>query len=136
MEERGRKHLTAKRKFMVYLETRQPGAKIGEILRRERLHLNDLRAIEERVERGAIGALKSKGPGRGIRKKIDPLEHHQLKQELAEKEKAMTELMVEYALLKKSERWASSEDLANSASEKVRNGKHSLKSSRMPSAEV
>jgi hypothetical protein len=134
VEERGRKHLTAKRKFNIYLETRQPGAKIGEILRRERLHLNDLRSIEELAERGAIGALKSKGPGRGIRKKIDPLEYQQLKQELAEKEKAMTELMVEHMLLKKSERWASSEDLMNSGSEKAPNGKHSLKPSRMPSA--
>ena len=132
MEERGKKHLTAKRKFSIYLETRQPEAKIGEILRRERLHLNDLRAIEELVERGAIGALKSKGPGRGIRKKIDPLEYEQLKQELAEKEKAMTELMVEHMLLKKSDRLASSETLTNANSEKAQNGKRCSKSSRMP----
>ena len=132
MEERGKKHLTAKRKFAIYLETRQPEAKIGEILRRERLHLNDLRAIEELVERGAIGALKSKGPGRGIRKKIDPLEYEQLKQELAEKEKAMTELMVEHMLLKKSDRLASLETLTNSNSEKAQNGKRCSKPSRMP----
>jgi len=132
VEERGRKHLTAKRKFAIYLETRQPGAKIGEILRRERLHVNDLRAIEELVERGAIGALKSKGPGRGIRRKIDPLEYEQLKHELAGKEKAMTELMVEYALLKKSERLASSEDSMNSGSGKAQNGRRFSMPSRMP----
>ena len=102
MKESGRKRLTAQRKFDIYLETRQPDAKIGEILRREGLHVNDLRSIQELAERGAIGALKWKGPGRGIRKKIDPLEYQHLKQELAEKEKAMTELMVEYMLLKKA----------------------------------
>ena len=54
MEERKRKRLTAKRKFEIYLETKQAGAKIGEILRREGIHLNDLREIEELVERGAL----------------------------------------------------------------------------------
>ena len=47
MEELKRKRLTAKRKFEIYLETKKEGAKIGEILRREGIHLNDLRAIEE-----------------------------------------------------------------------------------------
>lgn len=103
-EERKRKRLTAKRKFEIYLETKQAGAKVGEILRREGIHLNDLREIEELVERGAIGALKSKGPGRLLRKKIDPIEHEQVKKELHDKERAMSDLMVEYALLKKSDR--------------------------------
>ena len=60
MEEIKRRRLTARRKFEIYLETKKEGAKIGEILRREGIHLNDLRAIEEQVERGAIGALKMK----------------------------------------------------------------------------
>ena len=101
MEERKRRRLTARRKFEIYLETKKEGAKVGEILRREGVHLNDLRAIEEQVERGALGALKMKGPGRGIRKKIDPVEYDQLKRELKEKEKAMSDLMVEHMLLKK-----------------------------------
>ena len=101
MEERKRRRLTARRKFEIYLETKKEGAKVGEILRREGIHLNDLRAIENQVERGAIGALKMKGPGRGIRMKIDPVEHDQLKRELKEKEKAMSDLMVEHMLLKK-----------------------------------
>ena len=101
MEERKRRRLTARRKFEIYLETKKEGAKIGEILRREGIHLNDLRAIEEQAERGAIGALKMKGQGRGIRKKIDPIEHDHLKRELQEKEKAMSGLLVEHNLLKK-----------------------------------
>lgn len=101
MEEGKRKRLTAKRKFEIYLETKRDGAKVGEILRREGIHLNDLREIEELVERGAIGSLKSKGPGRLMRRKIDPVEYDQLKRELKEKEKAMSDLMVEHMLLKK-----------------------------------
>lgn len=109
MEEAKRRRLTAKRKFEIYLETKKDGAKIGEILRREGIHLNDLREIEELVERGAIGSLKSRGPGRVMRRKIDPLEYDQLKRELKDKEKAMSDLRVEYTLLKKSERLESSE---------------------------
>lgn len=116
MEERKRKRLTAKRKFEIYLATRQVGAKIGEILRREGIHLNDLREIEELVERGAVGALKSKGPGRGVRRKIDPLEYDQVKQELREKERAMSDLMVEHTLLKKSEELALRERLKERSS--------------------
>jgi len=116
MEERKRKRLTAKRKFEIYLETRQPGAKIGEILRREGIHLNDLKEIEELAERGALGALKSKGPGRGIRRKIDPLEYEQIKRELRDKERAMSDLMVEHTLLKKSEESASMERLRGCSS--------------------
>jgi transposase-like protein len=101
MEEGKRKRLTAKRKFEIYMETKKDGAKVGEILRREGIHLNDLREIEDQVERGAVGALKMKGPGRGMRRKIDPVEYDQLKRELKEKEKAMSDLMVEHMLLKK-----------------------------------
>lgn len=104
MGEERRKRLTAKRKLEIYLEARQPGAKIGEILRREGIHLSDLREIEELVERGAIGALKSRGIGRGIRKKIDPMEYELVKEELREKEKALSDVLVELTLLKKNER--------------------------------
>lgn len=136
MEERKRKRLTAKRKFEIYLETKQAGAKIGEILRREGIHLNDLREIEELVERGALGALKSRGPGRLMRRKIDPVEHEGLKQELKEKEKAMTDLMVEYTLLKKSERSGLTEDLKGSSFGEDINGKRSWKRSRKPRTEA
>ena len=44
MDEKPRR-MTARRKFEVYLETKQKGANVGEILRRHGLHLNDLRQI-------------------------------------------------------------------------------------------
>jgi len=127
MEERKRRRLTAKRKFEIYMEVKKEGAKIGEILRREGIHLNDLRVIEEQVERGAIGALKMKGPGRTIRKKVDPIEHDQLKQELREKEKALSDLLVEHSLLKKRDALESRARLTESSSETLENAKHSWK---------
>ena len=132
MEEGKRRRLTAKRKFEIYLETKKDGAKIGEILRREGIHLNDLREIEEFVERGAIGALKSKGPGRLMRRKIDPLEYDELKRELKAKEKAMSDLMVEYTLLKKSERLGSPEISKGPSFDGERNAKRSWKRSNGP----
>lgn len=132
MEEGKKKRLTAKRKFEIYLETRKDGAKVGEILRREGIHLNDLREIEELVERGAIGSLKSRGPGRLMRRKIDPLEYEQLKRELKDKEKAMSDLMVEYTLLKKSERLELLGISKESSFGEETNGKRSWKRSRKP----
>ncbi len=123
MEERKRRRLTARRKFEIYLETKKEGAKIGEILRREGIHLNDLRVIEEQVERGAIGALKMKGPSRGVRKKIDPVEYDYLKRELQEKEKAMSDLVVEHSLLKKRDELESRARLRERSSGIEENGK-------------
>ncbi|PIW65283.1 MAG: hypothetical protein COW12_02800 [Candidatus Omnitrophica bacterium CG12_big_fil_rev_8_21_14_0_65_45_16] len=120
-----RKRLTAKRKFEIYLETKKEGAKIGEILRREGIHLNDLRAIEEHVERGAIGALKMKGPGRGLRKKIDPVEYDHLRRELQEKEKAISDLLVEHNLLKKRDELESRARSRECSSGIWENDKHS-----------
>lgn len=125
MEERKRRRLTAKRKFEIYLETKKEDAKIGEILRREGIHLNDLRAIEEQVECGAISALKMKGPGRGIRKKIDPVEYDYLKRELQEKEKAMSDLLVEHSLLKKRDELESRARFRERSSETGENGRRS-----------
>jgi len=134
VEEKKRKRLTAKRKFEIYLEAKQPEAKIGEILRREGIHLNDLKEIEELVECGALGALKSRGPGRGLRRKIDPLEYDALKRELKEKEKAMSDLMVEYTLLKKSDRLGSKGVYPEPGLGEEQSAKRSLGRSRKPSA--
>lgn len=98
-----RKRMTAKRKLEVYLETRQKGANVGEILRRYGLHLNDLRRIETLVEQAALAALKSRRQGQGA-EVTGGKEYEDLVAELAQKEKALAELTVEYTLLKKSER--------------------------------
>jgi transposase-like protein len=96
MEEK-RKRLTAKRKFELFLEVKQKEANVGEILRRHGVHLNDLRRIEAEVERAAIDALKGRHNGGSV----SATDYSMLAQELAQKEKALAELMVEYMLLKK-----------------------------------
>ena len=98
------KRLTARIKFQLYLETRNPDANIGEILRRYGLHLADLRKIEEAVENGALSALKV-GFGRHAKKlNVTPEEYERLATELREKEKALADLAAEYQLFKKKER--------------------------------
>ena len=82
------KRLTAQRKFQVYLETRDPNALTGEILRRYGLHLADLREIEQAVEQGAISSLKIRGSRRGGLPEVTPKEYEQVVRELREKEKA------------------------------------------------
>lgn len=97
-----RQRLTAKRKFQVYLETRVPGANVGEILRRFGLHVNDLRRIEASVESAAVEALRGKRNGHVEPEGVSPEEYGALVKELQEKEHALAQLMVEYTLLKKT----------------------------------
>ena len=88
-----RKRMTAKRKLEVYVETRQKDALVGEVLRR----------IETLVEQAALAALKGRRQGQGA-DVTGGKEYDDLVAELAQKEKALAELTVEYTLLKKSER--------------------------------
>lgn len=106
MEEK-MKRLTAKRKFELYLEVKQKEANVGEILRRHGVHLNDLRRIEAQVERAAVTALK----GRHNVASVSVTDYTALTQELAQKEKALAELMVEYMLLKKRD-FSASKDVS------------------------
>lgn len=100
--EAARQRLTARRKFQVYLETRAPGANVGEILRQFGLHVNDLRRIEAAVEGAAVEALRGKRNGRVEPDRVSPEEYDALVKELQEKEHALAQLMVEYTLLKKT----------------------------------
>lgn len=107
MEGRAPKRLTARRKFEVYLEAQKNPEKLGEVLRKYGLHLNDLRAIEATVEAAAVEALKVRRNGEGGRSGVSGPEYEALVQELSEKEQALAEMTLQYALLKKSERSAS-----------------------------
>lgn len=100
------KRLTARKKFEVCLETRKEGAKVGEILRKYGLHLNDLKRMEAAVEEAAVEALKGRRNGRAGDGKVRDEEYEALMRELGEKDKALAELTVEH-VAKKSERSAS-----------------------------
>ena len=58
-----RRHLSAEKKFQIYLETQHNDQPIGEILRREGLFSTDLARIRQQVKEGAIQRLNTK-PGR------------------------------------------------------------------------
>ena len=100
-----RKRLTADRKFELYLATQGPDAPVGEILRKAGLTLEDLREIEETVEKSAVTGLKARTrSARYSKRGVTAEEHQQLVLELQEKEKALADLTVEHMLLKKKDR--------------------------------
>lgn len=102
------KRMGSRRKFEIYLETRQKDANIGEILRRNGMHTSDLRRIETRVEEAALDSLKLRNQLNSKKNEFSKNNkaYRELEQELARKEKAFADLMVEHTLLKKSENLA------------------------------
>lgn len=123
------KRLTAQRKFEIYLATRGDEAKVGEVLRKHGLTLEDLRAIEAAVESGAIAALKVRAGHRKLPPDVTPEKYEALADELRAKERALADLMVEYTLLKKSQDSDLSDDVSGRMSPGHR-GNRSRKRSR------
>ena len=106
----GTRRLTARRKFQVYVETRGKDAPVGEILRRWNLSLEQLRDIERAAEDGALQALKVRSGHRARPTDVTPQAFEQLARELQEKERALVEISVELALVKKGLRSDSETD--------------------------
>jgi transposase-like protein len=94
-----RRYLTAEKKFQIYLEAQASDKPVGELLRREGLYSTDLARIRQQVREGALQRLGAK-PGR----QPDPVSteaYEALKHELQEKERALADLSVELAILRK-----------------------------------
>lgn len=119
-----KKRLTARRKFEIYLATRGEDAPVGEILRKYGLHLNDLREIEKTIESSAVEALKSRNSRRKGGEPVSAEEHRAVVLELQRKEKALSEITVEYTLLKKKDAFDYRDPLSESTL-KVKLGKDS-----------
>ena len=113
---RGFKRLTAKRKFEVFLEVQKNPGKLGEVLRKFGLHVNDWKRIEATVESAAVDALKGRRNGKPNRSAEDEMEHQALVAELGEKDRALVELTVEYTALKKRDRLGLKDPLTGSTS--------------------
>lgn len=94
-----RRNLSAEKKYQVFLEAQRGEKPIGEILRREGLYASDLTRIRKQVQEGAIDRLSAK-PGKRP-KVVSADEHESLKKELEEKERALADLSVELAILRK-----------------------------------
>ena len=94
-----RRYLTAEKKFQIYLEAQASDKPVGELLRREGLYSTDLARIRQQVREGALQRLGAK-PGRK-QEQVNTDAYETLKTELQEKERALADLSVELAILRK-----------------------------------
>lgn len=94
-----RRYLTAEKKYQLFLEAERGGQPLGEILRREGLYSSDLARIRDHVKEGALERLRARP---GPKPQTVCLEEYTaLKQELEAKERAMADMSVELAVLRK-----------------------------------
>jgi transposase-like protein len=94
-----RRYLPAEKKYQIFIEAERGGQPLGEILRREGLYSSDLARIREQVREGALERLRARpGPKPPT---VSMEEYMALKQELEAKERAMADLSVELAILRK-----------------------------------
>ena len=96
-----RRHLPAEKKYAILEELRQSTGNKSEILRREGLYTTDVQRYETIAREGAIHALGQSKPGRKRSQEVSTEEHESLKRELARKDKALSEMAVEFTILKK-----------------------------------
>lgn len=96
-----RRHLPAEKKYAILEELRQNTGNKSEILRREGLYTTDIQRYEAIAREGAIRALGLSRPGRTRSMEVSMAEHDSLKKELARKDKALSEMAVEFTILKK-----------------------------------
>jgi transposase-like protein len=94
-----RRYLSAEKKFQIYLEAQGSDQPIGELLRREGLFSTDLARIRQQVKEGALQRLGAK-PGKK-RDLVEPEAYEAIKRELQDKERALADLAVELAILRK-----------------------------------
>ena len=92
--------LNPEKKFQIFLETQRGETPVGEILRREGLYSSDLARIRQQVKDGAMDRLAAR-PGKKRRPPVAANEYEALKRELEEKERALADLSVELAILRK-----------------------------------
>ena len=94
-----RRFLTAEKKFQIYLEAQANDKPVGELLRREGLYSTDLARIRQQVKEGALQRLSVK-PGKK-KDQVDTEAYDAIKRELQDKERALADLAVELAILRK-----------------------------------
>ena len=98
-DKKKRRYLSAEKKFQIFLESQTGEAPVGEILRREGLYSTDLARIRNQVKEGALERLSARS---GPKRKTVPKDSYEaLKRELEDKERALAEMAVELAVLRK-----------------------------------
>ena len=96
---RTRRFLTPEKKFQIFLESIRGKTPVGEILRREGIYSTDLVRIRQKAQEGALERLADR-PG-AKKKMVARDDYEALKRELQDKERALAELAVELAILRK-----------------------------------
>ena len=96
---RKRRFLSPEKKFQIFLESISGKTPVGEILRREGIYSTDLVRIRQKAQQGALERL-SERPG-AKKKMVARDDYEALRGELEDKERALTELAVELAILRK-----------------------------------
>ncbi len=96
-----KRRLSAEEKWQIYRECEEPGAKVGEILRKYGLYSSDLQNIRKMVKEGSLERLRQSRPGRKKVTTVSAKDYEELESELARKEKALAEITVMFTALKK-----------------------------------
>jgi transposase-like protein len=94
-----RRIMSAEKKFQIYLEAQEGSKPVGELLRREGLYSTDLARIRQQVKEGALQRLSAK-PGQK-QGQVSTEAYQAIKDELEQKERALADLSVELAILRK-----------------------------------
>ena len=94
-----RRILSPEKKFQIFLESQNSTTPVGELLRREGIYSTDLTRIREKVRQGALERLADR-PGKK-KKTVSQQDYDALKRELEAKERALADLSVELAVLRK-----------------------------------
>jgi len=94
-----RRIMSADKKFQIYLEAQEGNKPVGELLRREGLYSTDLARIRQQVKEGALQRLSAK-PGQK-QGQVSTEAYQAIKDELEQKERALADLSVELAILRK-----------------------------------
>jgi len=94
-----RRYLPAERKYQLFLEAEKGSQPLGELLRREGLYSSDLARIRDQVKEGALERLRARPGPKPKTVSLD--DYAALKQELEAKERAMADMSVELAILRK-----------------------------------
>ena len=94
-----RRIMSAEKKFQIYLEAQEGNKPVGELLRREGLYSTDMARIRQQVKEGALQRLSAK-PGQK-QGQVSTDAYQAIKDELEQKERALADLSVELAILRK-----------------------------------
>ena len=96
-----KRRLSAEEKWQIYRECEEPGAKVGEILRKYGLYSSDLQNIRKMVKEGSMERLRQSRPGRKKVTTVSVKDYEALESEIIRKDTALAEMTVMFTALKK-----------------------------------